>query len=66
MAETAGPMKLTVGNILLGVACIVVANLLLVALRMVVDIPLSDGLESAIATGIGVVAWFYIAARMKR
>jgi hypothetical protein len=59
-------MPVTVPNILIGVACIVVANLLLVALRTMIDLPWSDGTESAVATGVGVVAWFFIAARIKR
>jgi len=59
-------MSLSVANIAIGLVCIVAANLLLVLLRTVVDIPLSDGLESALATGVGVIAWFLIAARMKR
>mgnify|MGYP006883745521 CR=1 FL=1 len=59
-------MKLTVANVLIGVVCIVVANLLLVALRTQVALPLGPGLQSAIAVGVGVLVWFFIVARMKR
>lgn len=58
-------MPITVKNIIIGIICIVVANLLLVALRQFADLPWGDGLKSAIATGIGVVAWFIIAGRMR-
>ena len=59
-------MPITARNIIIGVVCIVVANLLLVALRQIVNIPLADALESAIATGVGVLAWFLIVNRMNR
>jgi hypothetical protein len=58
-------MPITVKSIVILVVCIVVANLLLAALRTAVDIPFADGLESAVATGVGVVAWFFIGSRMK-
>jgi hypothetical protein len=56
-------MKVTAKNILIGVACIVLASLLLAALRNSVDPPLEDWMESAIATALAVVAWFAIVAR---
>ena len=59
-------MQFTVTNILIGVVCIVVANLLLVALRTAIDMPWGDGLESALATGVGVLAWFFVVARLKK
>jgi len=59
-------MNLSVMSIVVLVVCIVVANLLLVALRTVADLPWSDGLESAIATGIGALAWLLISPRLKR
>jgi hypothetical protein len=59
-------MQITLTNIIIGIACIVVANLLLVSLRMVVDMPWGDGLESTLATGVGVLAWFFIVARLKK
>ena len=59
-------MKITVTNILIGIVCIVVANLLLVFLRTQVSLPLSPGIQSAIACGVGVLVWFLIVARMKR
>jgi hypothetical protein len=59
-------MEFTLRNIILLVVCIVAANLLLVLLRQVMDVPFSDGLESAIACGVGVVAWFLIVPRLKR
>ena len=57
---------LSVRGILIGVACIVVANLLLEGLRHLVELPLSDSLESMIATGLAVVVWFAIVLRVKR
>ena len=55
-------MQFTLTNIIIGIACIVVANLLLVLLRTVVGMPWGDGLESMLATGVGVLAWFFIVA----
>ena len=59
-------MNLSLMSIVVLVVCIVVANLLLVALRTVTDLPWSDGVESAIAVGVGVLAWFIIAPRLRR
>ena len=53
-------------SILIGVVCIVAANLLLELLRHLVDLPFSDSLQSMLATGVGVVAWFAIVAGLKR
>jgi hypothetical protein len=67
MAETQGTGSLlTLRSIIIGVACIVVANIALEGLRRVVDMPFSDSLESMLATGVGVIAWFAIVARVKR
>ncbi len=60
-----GWMPITVRNIAIGAACIIVANLLSVALRQVVTLPVPNGIVSAIATGIGVFVWFVIVGRMK-
>ena len=59
-------MSLTVKSILVLVVCIVAANLLLVLLRTIVELPFSDGLESAVATGVGALAWILISPRLKR
>lgn len=59
-------MDLSVKSILVLVVCIVAANLLLVLLRTLVDLPFSDGLESAVATGVGALAWILISPRLKR
>ena len=59
-------MSLSLQSIIVLVVCIVAANLLLVLLRTLFDLPFSDGLESAIATGVGAVAWILISPRLKR
>ena len=59
-------MNLSVMSIVVLVVCIVVANLLLVALRTVTDLPWSDGVESAVATGVGALAWLLNSPRLKR
>ena len=56
---------LTVRSIVIGVVCIVVANLLLELLRRLVELPYSDSLESMLATGGGVIVWFAIVMRVK-
>lgn len=59
-------VTVSVKSILILAVCIVAANLLLVALRTVVDIPFSDGLQSAIASGIVALAWVLFLPRLKR
>ena len=56
-------MKVTVKNILIGVVCIVIAQLLLVWLRSSADLPLADWLESGMATVVAVIVWFALVAR---
>ena len=56
---------LTVRSIAIGVVCIICANLLLELLRRLVDLPLSDSLESMLATGVGVIVWLGIVMRGK-
>jgi hypothetical protein len=56
-------MKITVKNILIGVVCIVIANLLLAWLRSSGDLPLADWMESGIATAVAVLVWFALVAR---
>lgn len=58
-------MEFTLRNIVILAVCIVAANLLLVMLRSVVDLPFADGLESAVACGVGVLAWFFIVPRLR-
>jgi hypothetical protein len=53
---------LTVRSIVIGVVCIVTANLLL---GRMVELPSSDSLESMLATGTGVIVWFAIVMRVK-
>ena len=60
-------MPLTVKNIVTGVVCIVAAFLLLALFQTyVTDTGLPTWLEQAIAAFVGVVAWFFISARMHR
>ena len=64
-AQSTGSL-LTLRSILIGVACIVGANILLEGLRHLVELPFSDSLESMAATGIGVLVWVLIVLRGKR
>jgi hypothetical protein len=67
MAEVRKPASLlTVRGIVIGVICIVAANILLELLRRMIDLPFSDSLESMLATGVGVLVWFGIVARLSR
>jgi hypothetical protein len=59
-------MKITVVSVAVLAVCIVVAELLLEALRHAVDLPWSDSLESGIAAGIGALAWVLIMPRVGR
>lgn len=61
----ASPQNFNLKSILLGIVCIVVANLLVVALREFVGLPGSTSLQSGLATVVGVLAWFFIGARIK-
>ncbi len=64
-AQNTGSL-LTLRSIVIGVVCIVAANILLEGLRRLVEVPFSDSLESMAATGIGVLVWFSIVLRGKR
>ncbi len=64
-AQNTGSL-LTLRSIVIGVVCIVAANILLEGLRRLVEVPFSDSLESMAATGIGVLVWFSIVMRGKR
>jgi hypothetical protein len=61
----ASPASFTLKSVLLGIVCILVANLLLVALKTTVGLPLAEGVLTAIATIVGVLAWFFIGARIR-
>ncbi len=56
--------EITWKNVLIGVAFVLVANLLAGLLGMV--IPLPGWLWSGIAAAVGVAAWFFFMARWKR
>jgi hypothetical protein len=56
---------LTFRSIVIGVVCIVTANLLLELLGRMVELPSSDSLESMLATGAVVIVWFAIVMRVK-
>jgi hypothetical protein len=59
-------IRLSLGwkNILLGVVCIVVANLLLALIEMSIVLPGPHWIWSSIATGAAVLVWFAIAPRL--
>lgn len=58
-------MALTLKNVLIGVACIVVISMLAGGFQSYVyDPPLPVWLEQAIIIAIAVLAWFGIAARV--
>lgn len=59
-------MNLSVVSIIVLIGCIVAANLLLVALRQVVDLPWDDGIESAVAAGIGALVWGIVSPKFRR
>ena len=58
------PVNFSVKSIAIGVACIVVAHLLLVALQSVTTLPFSVFVQQSLATAVGVLAWFYIGGKM--
>lgn len=57
-------MQITIKSIVVLAVCIVVSMLLLEGLRQVVDLPLSDTLESAIAAGVGALVWVLVMPRI--
>jgi hypothetical protein len=61
-------IRLSLGwkNILLGVACIVVANLLLAVIEMAVVLPGPHWIWSSVATAVAILVWFAIAPRLIR
>jgi hypothetical protein len=58
------PVNFSPKSLAIGVVCIVVAQLLLVALRSAVALPFSTYVQQSIATALGVLAWFYVGAKM--
>ena len=58
------PVNFSAKSMAIGVVCIIVAQLLLVALQSAVALPFSTYVQQSIATAIGVVAWFYVGAKM--
>jgi hypothetical protein len=59
-------MNLSVLGIVVLVVCIVAAELLLEGLRRLVDLPWSDGVESAVAAGVGALVWALVTPKLKR
>lgn len=59
-------MNLSVVSIIVLAVCIVVAELLLEGLRRLVELPWDDGIESAIAAGVGALAWAIISPKLRR
>jgi hypothetical protein len=59
-------MKITVVSVIVLAVCIVVAELALEGIRQVASLPWSDSLESAIAAGVGALAWVLIMPRVSR
>lgn len=59
-------MNLSVVSIIVLAVCIVVAELLLEGLRRLVELPWDDGIESAIAAGVGALAWAIIVPKFRR
>ena len=59
-------MNLSVMSIVVLVVCIVAANLILVGLRQVVDMPWDDGIKSAVAAGVGALAWGLITPMLRK
>jgi hypothetical protein len=57
-------MKITVTSVVILAVCIVAAMLLLEGLRQVVNLPWPDGLESAIAGGVGALIWVLVMPRI--
>jgi len=59
-------MNITVVSVIVLAVCIVVAELLLEGLRRLVEMPWDDGIESAIAAGVGALAWAIISPKLRR
>lgn len=58
------PVNFSMKSIAIGIVCIVVAQLLLVALQSVTTLPFTVAVQQSIATALGVLAWFYIGAKL--
>jgi hypothetical protein len=59
-------MNITVTSVIVLAVCIVVAELLLEGLRNLVELPWDDGIESAVAAGMGALAWAIISLKLRR
>lgn len=58
------PVNFSAKSIAIGVACLVVAHILLFALQSVTTLPFSMFVQQSLATLVGVLAWFYIGGKM--
>lgn len=63
--SNASPVNFSAKSIAIGVACLVVAHLLLAVLQSAFVLPFSVFVQQSIATGVGVLAWFYVGAKLK-
>lgn len=59
------PVNFSAKSLAIGVACLVVAHLLLVALQSVATLPFSMFVQQSLATMVGVLAWFYVGSKLK-
>lgn len=58
------PVNFSLKSIAVGVACIVAAHLLLMALQSMTTLPFSVDIQRMTATAVGVLAWFYVGAKL--
>jgi hypothetical protein len=65
MNETGhSPVNFSMKSIAIGVVCLVAAHLLLFLLQSMVALPFSMFVQQTMATAVGVLAWFYVGAKL--
>lgn len=64
----ADPMNIDLSwrNVVIGIVCVVAANLLLALIEIGGPLPGPHWIWSSIATGVAVAVWFFIAARLRK
>lgn len=59
------PVNFSLKSITIGVVCICLAHLLLGLLQTTTTLPFSMTVQQSIATAVGVIAWFFVGAKLK-
>lgn len=58
------PVNFSLKSLAIGIACLIVAHLALAGLQSLTTLPFSVFVQQSLATVVGILAWFYVGAKM--